>query len=73
MVTEKDMPIESFNFFHREGEEYYFYFTTEQLLNYLEKFCDYYLKGTSKEGYVLRPASNRAIKYADRDLYKKNS
>ncbi len=70
MVAGKDMPIESFNFLHREGEEYYFYYTTEQLLSYLEKFCNYYLNGTSKEGYVLRPPSSGAIKYADRSLYK---
>lgn len=70
IISTNDMPLESLKWLQREGEEYYFYYTTGELLNYLEKFCDYYLKGTDKEGYMLSPASTSAIKYIDRSLYK---
>lgn len=70
ILSKKDIPVESMKWLHREGEEYYFYFTNAELLSYLEKFCNYYLKNTDKEGYVLRPVSSSGIKYADRSLYK---
>jgi len=70
IISTNDMPLESLKWLQREGEEYYFYYTTGELLNYLEKFCDYYLKGTDKEGYMLSPTSTSAIKYIDRSLYK---
>ena len=61
-----NVPIESMIWLTREGEEFYFYFTTEELINYLDKFCDFFLKNTNKEGYVLNPIS---IKYANREVY----
>lgn len=63
------LPHGSMQWLGREGEEYYFYYSTEELLNYLVKFCNYYLKGTNKEGYYLAPVSENHIKYASRDVY----
>lgn len=64
-----NLPVETMQWLVREGEEFYFYFTTQQLLDYLHKFCQFYLKGTSKEGCVLAPVSDQHIKYASRELY----
>lgn len=61
-----NFPTESMIWLTREGEEFYFYFTTEELFSYLEKFCKFFLKNTNKEGYSLNPVQ---IKYATRDLY----
>ena len=70
LFDSESLPVESMKWLKREGEEFYFYYTTNQLVDYLEKFCTYYLKGTDKEGYVLRPESTSSIKYIDRSLYK---
>lgn len=70
LFNQNFLPIESIKWVQREGEEYYFYFTTKQLLAYLERFCGYYLKGTDKENYVLTPVENGGIQYSTRDLYK---
>lgn len=70
LVSLRELPLESMKWLEREGEEFYFYYTTAELIDYLQKFCNYYLKGTDKEGYVLTPASQNDIKYADRSLYK---
>ncbi len=61
-----NLPIESMIWLAREGEEFYFYFTTEELISYLNKFCNFFLKKTNKEGYSLNPIH---IKYANRDVY----
>ncbi len=61
-----NLPIESMIWLTREGEEFYFYFTADELINYLHKFCSFFLKDTNKEGYLLNPVH---IKYATRDLY----
>lgn len=61
-----NFPTESMIWLAREGEEFYFYFTAEELFSYLEKFCKFFLKNTNKEGYSLNPVH---IKYATRDLY----
>jgi hypothetical protein len=68
-VENNNLPLESVKWLVREGEEYYFYFTTEELINYLVKFCNFYLKGTNKEGYILAPISKEHIKYAPREVY----
>lgn len=68
-LQNQDLPHESIKWLAREGEEYYFYYSTEELLDYLVKFCNYYLKDTNKEGYYLAPVSNSHIKYAARDIY----
>lgn len=62
----ENFPVESMIWLTREGEEFYFYFTTKELINYLDKFCNFFLKNTNKEGYVLKPVH---INYATRDLY----
>jgi hypothetical protein len=61
-----NLPNESMRWLTREGEEFYFYFTVEELINYLYKFCGFFLKNTNKEGYLLSPVH---IKYGTRDLY----
>lgn len=65
-VWPNNLPIESMIWLTREGEEFYFYFTAEELINYLHKFCSFFLKDTNKEGYLLNPVQ---IKHATRDLY----
>lgn len=68
-IGSRDLPHESIKWLAREGEEYYFYYSTEELLDYLVKFCNFYLKNTNKAGYYLAPISNSHIKYAARDIY----
>lgn len=66
----EDTPSSTISWLIREGEEYYFYYTTAELVDYLQRFCAFYLKDTDKEGYILAPASNADIRYADRKLYR---
>jgi hypothetical protein len=62
----ENLPNDSMVWLTREGEEFYFYFTTQELMDYLKKFCKFFLKNTDKEGYSLKPVD---ISYAQRDLY----
>jgi ubiquinone/menaquinone biosynthesis C-methylase UbiE len=60
------IPVESMIWLMREGEEFYFYYTIEELISYLHKFCNFFLKNTNKEGCLLSPVH---IKHANRDVY----
>jgi hypothetical protein len=63
-------PMKSLEWINREGEESYFYKTTDEFITYLGRFSKHYLQGTSKDGYMLAPISSNAIKTVSRKLYK---
>jgi SAM-dependent methyltransferase len=66
----KDYPMTVLDWINREGEEFYFYKTTDKFITYLGRFSKYYLKGTDKQGYILAPMTSDSIKTVSRDLYK---
>jgi SAM-dependent methyltransferase len=65
-----NIATDSFNWLKREGEEYYYYMTPDDLLTYLAKLSMYELKNTDKEGYVLSPVDDGSILQMKRDLYE---
>lgn len=65
-----NLPLQVLEWMKREGEEFYFYKTTDELITYVGQLTKYYLMGTDKEGYILCPISPLAIKTVSRDLYK---
>lgn len=64
------MPKLSLEWLKREGEEYYFYKTTDELITYIGQITKYYLKETDKDGFILCPISPDYIKTVSRRLYK---
>jgi hypothetical protein len=65
-----DYPQHALNWIHREGEEFYFYKTTDELITYVAQLSEYYLHETDKDGYILCPLDAHAIKTSPRHLYK---
>lgn len=64
------LPTKVLEWMKREGEEYYFYKTTDELITYVGQLTKYYLKGTDKDGYLLCPINSSYIKTVSRNLYK---
>lgn len=63
-------PNQVFEWMKREGEEFYFYKTTDQFITYVGQVTKHYLKGTNKEGYLLCPINGSGIRPVSRNLYK---
>jgi len=53
-----------------EGEEHYFYKTTDEIITHFGQFSRHILKDTSKDAYLLAPISAQEIREAPRDFYK---
>ncbi len=64
------LPQQVLEWIKREGEEFYFYKTTDELITYIGKITRHVLKDTEKNGYILCPISPAYIKTVSRDLYK---
>lgn len=69
-VDKSTLPLGALNWIKREGEEYYFYKTSDEFITYVGKFTKYFLKQTDKHGYILCPMNPLAIQTVSRDLYK---
>jgi hypothetical protein len=64
------LPMGVFEWLRREGEEFYFYKTTDEFITYVGQLTNHYLKGTDKNGYILCPIDVGSVKTVSRDLYK---
>jgi hypothetical protein len=53
-----------------EGEEHYFYKTTDDLITYFGQFSLFLLKDSDKKNYCLAPIDENSLKEAPRDFYK---
>lgn len=69
-IDHSNLPIQVFEWMNREGEEFYFYKTTDEFITYLGRLTKYYLMGSDKEGYILCPLSAASIRTVSRNLYK---
>jgi SAM-dependent methyltransferase len=63
-------PYSVFEWLKREGEEFYFYKTTDEIITYVGQLTHHHLKGTPKEGYLLCPLDPTSIQHVTRNLYK---
>ena len=68
--TTSSIPVNALEWMKREGEEYYFYKTTDELITYIGQLTKFHLKGTDKDGYLLCPVSPNHVKTISRNLYK---
>jgi SAM-dependent methyltransferase len=69
-ISESKVPLQVFEWLKREGEEFYFYKTTDNFVKYVGQLTLYYLKGTDKDGYLLCPLDAASITTVSRDLYR---
>lgn len=63
-------PLYVLEWLKREGEEFYFYKTTDELITYIGQITYHTLKDTEKDGFLLCPITSEHIKTVSRDLYK---
>jgi len=68
--SELSLPLQVLEWMKREGEEYYFYKTTDEFITYVGQITKYYLKGTDKDGYLMCPVTPSHIKTVLRNLYR---
>jgi SAM-dependent methyltransferase len=67
---EEKFPNPIFDHLKLEGEEHYFYKTTDDLITYFGQLSTYLMKNTHKHNYVLSPIDKDHIKEIKRDYYK---
>lgn len=67
---EDELPFDLLEHLKLEGEEHYFYKTTDELITYMGQFSQFILKDTHKQHYVLAPIDLEHIKEAPRNFYK---
>ncbi len=65
-----NLPFQVLEWIKREGEEFYFYKTRDELITYVGQLTKHYLTGTDKEDYILCPISPLDIKTISRNLYR---
>lgn len=53
-----------------EGEEHYFYKTTDELITHIGQLSRFVLKNTHKKNYILAPIDGAHVKVASRRLYQ---
>lgn len=66
-----DMPLDTLKYFLLEGDEHYFYQTTDQFIRYVAEQSNFYLSQTDKKGWILAPISKEKIIFAERPEYQK--
>lgn len=64
------LPWDLFEHLKLEGEEHYFYKTTDELITYMGQLSRFVLKDTHKKNYLLAPIDGSHIKVAPRKLYQ---
>ena len=69
-IDPSTLPFPVLEWVKREGEEFYFYKTTDELITYIGQISKHFLAGTDKENYILCPINSSAIKTTSRNLYK---
>lgn len=65
-----DLPLDLLEHLKLEGEEHYFYKTTDELISYIGQYSRFILKDSSKKGYCLAPIDANHVKVAKRPLYQ---
>jgi SAM-dependent methyltransferase len=70
LSNEADIPWDILEHLKLEGEEHYFYKTTDQLITYFGQFSRFILKDTHKKNYMLAPINPSEVKKVSRDFYK---
>ncbi len=64
------LPFDLLEHLKLEGEEHYFYKTTDELITYMGQFSHFILKDSHKKHYLLAPIDREHIKEAPRNFYK---
>lgn len=64
-----DLPLDLLEHLKLEGEEHYFYKTTDELITYMGQYSRFILKNGVKKGYCLAPIDSDHIKVVSRPLY----
>jgi SAM-dependent methyltransferase len=67
---DKEIPHDLLEHLKLEGEEHYFYKTTDELITYMGQFSRFLLKDTHKRNYLLAPIDVEYIKTAPRNFYQ---
>jgi isopentenyl-diphosphate delta-isomerase len=66
----ENLPLDLLEHLKLEGEEHYFYKTTDELITYMGQYSRFILKESSKKGYCLAPIDSSYILEAKRPLYQ---
>jgi isopentenyl-diphosphate delta-isomerase len=66
----KTLPLDLLEHLKLEGEEHYFYKTTDELITYMGQYSQFILKNSPKTGYCLAPIDSQHVKEAQRLLYR---
>ncbi len=64
------LPLDLLEHLKMEGEEHYFYKTTDELITYVGQYSRYILKDSPKNRYCLAPIDAEYVKEASRELYQ---
>lgn len=70
LAKEEKFPVPIFDHLKLEGEEHYFYKTTDELITYFGQLSSFLVRNTHKHNYVLAPIDMEHIKDIKRDYYK---
>ncbi len=66
----KECPISIFRHLKLEGEEHYFYKTTDELITYFGQFSNHIMKNTHKHNLILAPIDKDHVKEVPRNYYQ---
>ncbi len=69
-LKSEDLPLDLLEHLKLEGEEHYFYKTTDDLITYIGQYSKFVLKDGAKKGYCLAPIDPNYIREAKRPLYQ---
>jgi len=68
-LEKENLPLDLLEHLKLEGEEHYFYKTTDELITYMGQYSEFILKNGPKKGYCLAPVDQEHIIEGKRVLY----
>ena len=69
-LARNNLPLDLLEHLKLEGEEHYFYKTTDELITFMGQYSQFILKNTAKKGYCFAPIDTSYVKEAKRSFYR---